>query len=43
MHYGENDDLVKCIVHICSHGFEGNLVCIFLTFLQISMNFESFH
>jgi hypothetical protein len=26
---------------ICSQGFQQNLICIFLRFLQIPMNFES--
>jgi hypothetical protein len=41
MQYGQNDDLVKPNVYIYSRGFQGILICIFLSFLQIHANFGS--
>jgi hypothetical protein len=34
-------DLVKPTVGICSSGIEGNLFCIFMTFIKFPMNFRT--
>jgi hypothetical protein len=39
--YYDNNRMVKFTVYIFSHGFIGNLVSIFMMFIQISMNFGS--